>query len=93
VGFDTMNSIASALARAKDTDNEKLVGAMRGLKFTSAFGPVEYRAIDHQSTLGAYVGRLGVKDGKGVMVGWSYRDGAKYLPPDEVVKQMRPASA
>jgi branched-chain amino acid transport system substrate-binding protein len=93
VGFDTMNSIAAALARAKDTDNEKLVGAMRGLKFTSAFGPVEYRAIDHQSTLGAYVGRLGVKDGKGVMVGWSYRDGAKYLPPDEVVKQMRPASA
>ena len=53
---------------------------MRGLKFASAFGPVEFRAIDHQSTLGAYVGRLDVKDGKGVMVGWRYRDGAKYLP-------------
>ena len=27
---------------------------------------------------------------EGVMVDWSYRDGAKYLPPDAVVKQMRP---
>jgi branched-chain amino acid transport system substrate-binding protein len=92
VGFDTMNSIAVALARAGTTDNEKLVDAMRGLKFTSAFGPVTYRAIDHQSTLGAYVGRLDVKDGKGVMTGWGYRDGAKYLPSDDEVKKLRPAS-
>ena len=56
VGFDTMNSIAAALTKAGDTDNEKLIAAMRGLKFGSAFGAVEYRAIDHQSTLGAYVG-------------------------------------
>jgi len=67
--------------------------ALRGLKFGSAFGAVEYRAIDHQSTLGAYVGRLDVKDGKGMMVGWTYRDGAKYLPSDDVVKTLRPASA
>ncbi len=33
VGFDTMNAIAAALAKAGSTDNEKLVGAMRGLKF------------------------------------------------------------
>jgi branched-chain amino acid transport system substrate-binding protein len=92
VGFDTMNSIAAALAKAGATDNEKLVDAMRGLKFQSAFGQVEYRAIDHQSTLGAYVGRIGVKDGKGVMVGWGYRDGAKYLPSDAEVKKLRPAS-
>jgi branched-chain amino acid transport system substrate-binding protein len=93
VGFDTMNSIAAALAKAGATDNEKLVGAMRGLKFSSAFGAVEFRAIDHQSTLGAFVGRLDVKDGKGVMVGWAYRDGARYLPSDAEVKKLRPAAA
>src|SRR5262245_54357787 len=93
VGFDTMNAIAAALAKAGDTDNEKLVGAMRGLKFGSAFGAVEFRAIDHQSTLGAYVGRLDVRDGKGVMVGWSYRDGARYLPSDDEVRNLGPASA
>lgn len=91
VGFDTMNSIAAALAKAGSTDNEKLVAAMEGLKFPSAFGSAEYRAIDHQSTLGAFVGRTALKDGKGVMVDWRYADGAKYLPSDEVVKTLRPA--
>jgi branched-chain amino acid transport system substrate-binding protein len=93
VGYDTMNAIAAALTRANSTDNEQLVGAMRGLKFASPFGAVEFRAIDHQSTLGAYVGRLDVKDGKGVMVGWGYRDGARYLPSDDEVRKLRPASA
>jgi branched-chain amino acid transport system substrate-binding protein len=91
VGFDTMNSIAAALTKAGTTDNEKLVDAMKGLKFPSAFGTAEYRAVDHQSTLGAFVGKTAVKDGKGVMVDWSYRDGARYLPSDEVVKTLRPA--
>jgi branched-chain amino acid transport system substrate-binding protein len=93
VGYDTMNAIAAALTRAKSTDNEQLVGAMRSLKFASPFGPVEFRAIDHQSTLGAYVGRLDVRDGRGVMVGWGYRDGARYLPSDDEVRKLRPSSA
>jgi branched-chain amino acid transport system substrate-binding protein len=92
VGFDTVNSIAAAIAKTGSVDNEKLVEALRGLRFMSAFGPVEYRAIDHQSTLGAYVGKTAVKDGRGVMVDWSYRDGAKYLPSDEVVRTLRPQS-
>ncbi|MDQ2705708.1 MAG: ABC transporter substrate-binding protein, partial [Pseudomonadota bacterium] len=90
VGYATMNAIAAGLAKAGTTDNEKLVDALKGLKFTSAFGPVEFRASDHQATLGAYVGKTAVKNGKGVMVDWRYADGAKYLPPDDVVKQMRP---
>ena len=90
VGFDAMNAIAAALKKAGTTDNEKLVEAFKGLELTSAFGPIQFRAIDHQSTLGAYVGRTTVKDGKGVMKDWSYRDGAKYLPSDEVVKTLRP---
>jgi branched-chain amino acid transport system substrate-binding protein len=90
VGYDTVNAIAAALAKAGSTDNEKLIDAMKGLKFTSPFGPVEFRAIDHQSTLGAFVGRTAVKDGRGVMVDWRYADGAKYLPDDAVVKTLRP---
>src|SRR5262245_24475838 len=93
VGYATVQAIAAALAKAGGTDTEKLVGAMRGLRFTSPFGPVEFRAIDHQSTMGAYVGRLDVRDGRGVMAGWSYRDGGKYLPSDDVVRTLRPASA
>jgi len=51
---------------------------------------VTFRALDHQSTMGAYVGRTAVKDGKGVMVDWRYADGASYLPSDETVKRLRP---
>nr|WP_236841930.1 ABC transporter substrate-binding protein [Bosea sp. PAMC 26642] len=91
VGFDTMNSIAAGLVKAGSTETEKLVDAFKGLKFPSAFGSAEYRAIDHQSTLGAYVGKTAVKDGKGVMVDWRYADGAKYLPSDAEVKTLRPA--
>lgn len=90
VGYDTVTAIAAALKAAGSTDNEKLIDAMKGLKFTSAFGPVEFRAIDHQATLGAFVGKTAIKDGKGVMVNWRYADGAKYLPADSVVKTLRP---
>ena len=63
---------------------------MKGLSLPSPFGPVTYRAIDHQSTMGAYVGRLALKDGKGVMVDWSFADGAGFLPADDVVLKLRP---
>jgi branched-chain amino acid transport system substrate-binding protein len=90
VGYDTVMAIAAALKKAGTTDNEKVIDAMKGLKFSSVFGMVEFRAIDHQSTLGAFVGRTDVKNGKGVMVNWRYADGEKYLPSDAVVKTLRP---
>jgi branched-chain amino acid transport system substrate-binding protein len=89
VGYATMQAIFAAIAKAKSTDNEKLVAAMRGLKFVTPFGPAEFRALDHQSTMGAYVGRLAKKDGKGVMVNWHFADGALFMPPFEEVKAMR----
>jgi branched-chain amino acid transport system substrate-binding protein len=91
VGYTTVMSIVAALKKAGSTDSEKLVQAMKGLQVGSPFGPITYRSIDHQATMGAYVGRLAVQDGKGVMTGWSYADGAKYLPSDEEVSKLRPA--
>ena len=72
---------------------EKLIAAMRGLQWTTPFGPAMFRAIDHQSTMGAYVGRLAVRGGKGTMVDWRYADGAKFLPPEAEVRKRRPAEA
>jgi branched-chain amino acid transport system substrate-binding protein len=42
--------------------------------------------------MGAYVGKLAVKDGQGIMVDWSYKDGAQYLPSDAEVRKLRPAA-
>lgn len=90
VGYDTVNAIVAMLAKAGSTDTEKMIEAMRGIAFTSPFGPVTFRPVDHQATLGAFVGKIAVKDGKGTMVDWVYRDGAKYLPDDATVRAMRP---
>jgi len=92
VGYSTVKSAAAALTRAGSTDTEKLVAAMEGLTFETPFGSVTYRKIDHQSTMGAYVGRTAVRDGKGIMVDWHYADGKDYLPPDDVVRRLRPAN-
>ena len=88
-----MLSIAAAMEKAGNTETEALVEAFKGLSLDTPVGPVTYRAIDHQSTMGAYVGVTDVKDGKGVMVDWSYRDGAAYLPSDEEVRKLRGAGS
>ncbi len=93
VGYATMQAIFAAIKKAKSTDNEKLVIAMRGLKFSTPFGPAEFRALDQQSTMGAYVGKLDQRGGKGTMVQWRYADGKSYMPSDAYVKARRPASA
>ncbi len=93
VGYDTVNAIINMLRKAGSTDTEKMVDAMEGLKFTSPFGPVEFRKIDHQATLGAFVGRTKVQGGKGIMVNWRYADGKDYLPSDAEVREMRPKDA
>ncbi len=92
VGYNTILSIAAALNKAGSTDTEKLVEAFKGLDVETPIGKITYRALDHQSTMGAYVGKTTVKDGKPIMVDWEYKDGANYLPSDEDVRAMRPAS-
>jgi len=92
VGYNTILSIAAALNKAGSTDTEKLVEAFKGLDVETPIGKITYRALDHQSTMGAYVGKTAVKDGKPVMVDWEYKDGANYLPSDDDVRAMRPAS-
>ena len=90
VGYSAVKSAAAVIARAGSTDTAKLVAAMSDLPVDTPFGPIVFRALDHQSTMGAYVGRTAVKDGKGVMVDWRYANGKDFLPPDDVVRKLRP---
>ncbi|MEN0076548.1 MAG: ABC transporter substrate-binding protein [Paracraurococcus sp.] len=92
VGHDTVMAIAAMLRKAPAVESEAMVDAMTGLRFGSVFGPVEFRAIDHQSTMGAFVGRTVLKNGRGTMADWHYADGKDFLPSDEVVRTLRPQS-
>ena len=90
VGYNVMYSVFHLLKKAGTTDTEKMVDAMEGLTFDSVVGPIQYRKIDHQSTMGAYVGYTALKDDKGIMVNWKYADGKDYLPSDAEVMKLRP---
>ncbi len=89
VGYTTMYTVADALRKAGSADSEKLIAALEGLQVQTPFGPIVYRAVDHQSTMGAYVGQLAKKDGKGVMVNWHFANGADYLPSPAEAKLLR----
>jgi len=91
VGYSTVKTAAAVLKKAGSLASEKLAAAMKGLQVDTPFGKITYRALDHQSTMGAYVGRTVLKDGKGVMTGFRYADGAKFMPADEEIRKMRPA--
>lgn len=93
VGYSTFTAIFAAIAKAKSTDTEKLISALRGLEWMTPFGPVVFRAADHQSTMGAYVGKLDLRSGKGTMVDWRYADGKDYLPSEAEAAKRRPSEA
>jgi len=91
VGYETIRSIAAGIAKAGSTDTEKLIAAFRDLKVEGGpFGTFTYRGSDHQATMGAFVGKIALKDGKGTMADFAYVDGASVLPPDEEIKKLRP---
>jgi branched-chain amino acid transport system substrate-binding protein len=89
VGYVALYSIADAIRKAGSADTERVIKALEGLKMDTPFGPITWRAIDHQSTMGAYVGRLAKKDGRGTMVDWKYAPGEDYLPSDAQVRAWR----
>ncbi|WP_323783399.1 ABC transporter substrate-binding protein [Thalassovita sp.] len=91
VGYMAVQSIAAALTKAGSTDSDAIQAAFEDLQVATPLGDISYRSIDNQSTAGAYVGTTALRDGKGVMVNWSYKTGADYLPSDEDVRKLRPA--
>ena len=93
VGYNTIKSIVEGVKRAGGkTDTESMMKAFTDLKIDTPDGPIVYRGLDHQSTMGVYVGKIAKKDGRGVMVDSVYIPGEKLLPPDAEVSKMRPAA-
>ena len=91
VGYTMIKSIAAGVKKAGGTDTAKLVAAFKGLTHDTPFGKITYRPEDHQSTMGAFVGKTKNEGGKGVMVEYQYLDGAKFQPPAAEVKKLRTA--
>ena len=90
VGYTEMKVAAAILAKAGGTETDRLIAAAEGLSVPSPFGEITLRRIDHQSTLGTYLGTTALKNGGGVMVDFRYEPGQDFLPSDAEVRAMRP---
>jgi branched-chain amino acid transport system substrate-binding protein len=92
VGYTLMHAIAAGITRAGGTTTDAMADrGFPGATFTTPFGQAMWRALDHQSTLGTFVGRTALREGRGTMVDWRYVGGEAALPPDALVRKMRPA--
>jgi branched-chain amino acid transport system substrate-binding protein len=91
IGYVTYQAIAEGIRKAGSTDTGKLVAAFKGLKVETPIGPITFRAVDGQSTMGAWVGttKIDPARGVGIMVNHEYISGDKVLPSDDEVKKMR----
>ncbi|HLZ06518.1 MAG TPA: ABC transporter substrate-binding protein [Bradyrhizobium sp.] len=85
IGYINTLVLAKAIETAGSTKTDDLIKATEHLKVDTPLGPIAFRAIDHQSTMGVYIGKLAVRDGQGVMTDWRYVDGADYQPADKDV--------
>lgn len=89
VGYSTMKALAAGIRKANSVETEKLVTAFKGLSFESPFGQVAFRPQDNQSTMGIYVGRSALANGKGFMKTGTFIDGSRLAPPDDEIARLR----
>src|SRR5882672_2082689 len=89
VGYSALYAVANGIRKAGSLDADKLIAAFEGLQMETPFGEILWRPLDHQSTMGAYVGQLSAKGGKGTMVNWRFADGASFMPSDQEVRALR----
>lgn len=81
LGYSAIESLVAALrTTGGNADNAQLAKAFENLQVHTPWGPITYRAHDHQSTLGSFVGTTGLLRGKGAMVRFRYVDAAAFLP-------------
>src|SRR5215510_10278668 len=89
LGYVVAHMIKDMLDKAGSTETEKLLASLRGETFNTILGPITMRALDQQSTMGAWVGETSRNGKLGSMKNWSYQDGANYMFSEADVKAAR----
>ncbi|MBZ6077798.1 ABC transporter substrate-binding protein [Microvirga puerhi] len=89
LGYMVVNMIRDTIERAGSVETEALIKAFKDAKFDTVIGPVTMRGLDHQSTMGAWVGKLVLKGTHGGMTDWKYNDGASFMPSEAEAKAAR----
>jgi branched-chain amino acid transport system substrate-binding protein len=91
IGYSALRSIAALIAKAGSIETERLITSFAVLEVSTPLGAITYRALDHQSTMGTYVGTTARRAGRGTLEDTRYVDGAAVMPPDSEIRRLRPA--
>src|SRR5215475_7208308 len=89
LGYCVGYMLRDLIEKAGSADTVKLIATLQDFKFASLAGPLTIRALDHQSTMGVWVGETTRAGKVGSMKNWQYEDGAKYLVPEADVRAAR----
>ena len=92
LGFVTVQILANLINKANTIDNEALIDALADLKSDTIIGDVTMRGLDHQGTMGAWVGETTLRGNQGAMKNIRYVDGASVAFPEAEVRAARPNS-
>lgn len=89
LGYLVVYMVRDLINKAGATDTDKLIAALNDMKFETIAGPVTMRGLDHQSTLGGWVGLSTQSNGQGAMKDWKFVDGASVMFSESDVKAAR----
>jgi branched-chain amino acid transport system substrate-binding protein len=89
LGYVVGYMMRDLVAKAGATETEALIKTLEGQRFDTIAGPVTMRAIDHQATLGAWIGETTLTGKAGNMKNWRFVDGADYVFPEAEVRAAR----
>ena len=90
LGFVVVEMIANLLNKTPGLETDALINALSGLETDTIAGKVTMRGLDHQSTLGAWVGETALQNGRGVLRNWRFADGKDYMFSEAEVLAARP---
>ena len=91
VGYAAMISVGEAAAqRPSPRIPRRSSPPRKAFSSSHALWPHHLSATRSPVDDGGLCRKIGLKDGKGVMVDWRYEPGERHLPADDVVKKLRP---
>lgn len=88
VGYSVLMLIVVGIKKVGSIDVDKFVVVFLGLKVEMLVVFIVYCLQDYQFMLGVFVGCIGIKDGKGIMISFSYVDGVSLQLLDVEVKKL-----
>ncbi|VTU30823.1 ABC transporter substrate-binding protein [Variovorax sp. PBL-E5] len=62
MGYEGMQILAQSIKQANSLESDAIVKAVEQVKYDGLRGPISFRAIDHQGTVGSYIGTVTKSD-------------------------------